>query len=70
MFAGIGRIRLSSRRTLLGRLLGSSQSRAAKIEPTDPSVSIDLMVRSLLLMGASREEVASYIAALARKRAE
>jgi ribosome-binding protein aMBF1 (putative translation factor) len=38
----------------LGRLLGSSQSRVAKMEAGDPSVSIDLLVRSLLNMGASR----------------
>ncbi|MGA9723294.1 MAG: helix-turn-helix transcriptional regulator, partial [Candidatus Binatus sp.] len=30
----------------LGRLLGSSQSRVAKMEAADASVSIDLMVRS------------------------
>jgi predicted XRE-type DNA-binding protein len=53
----------------LGRLLGSSQSRVAKMEAADPSVSIDLMLRSLLRMGASRKEVASYIAASGRKRA-
>jgi predicted XRE-type DNA-binding protein len=53
----------------LGRLLGSSQSRVAKMEAADPSVSIDLMVRSLLRMGASRKDVASYIAAARRKRA-
>jgi DNA-binding XRE family transcriptional regulator len=53
----------------LGRLLGSSQSRVAKMEAADPSVSIDLMVRSLLRMGASRRDVASYIAAPKRKRA-
>lgn len=53
----------------LGRLLGSSQSRVAKMEAADPSVSIDLMVRSLLRMGASRKDVASYIAASGRKRA-
>lgn len=47
----------------LGRLLGSSQSRIAKVEAADPSVSIDLMVRALLRMGASRQEVASYISA-------
>jgi DNA-binding XRE family transcriptional regulator len=62
-----------SRRSLtqeqLGRLLGSSQSRVAKMEAADPSVSIDLMVRSLLRMGASRKEVASYIAKTERKRA-
>lgn len=53
----------------LGRLLGSSQSRVAKMEAADPSVSLDLMVRSLLRMGASRKEVASYIAAPQRERA-
>src|SRR5579863_9989372 len=53
----------------LGRLLGSSQSRVAKMEAADASVSIDLMVRSLLRMGASRKDVASFISAPARKRA-
>jgi DNA-binding XRE family transcriptional regulator len=53
----------------LGRLLGSSQSRVAKIEAADPSVSIDLMVRSLLRMGASRRDVASYIAMPSPRRA-
>jgi DNA-binding XRE family transcriptional regulator len=53
----------------LGKLLGSSQSRVAKIEAADSSVSIDLMVRSLLRMGASRKEVASYIAAPGPKHA-
>jgi len=53
----------------LGRLLGSSQSRVAKIEAAEPSVSIDLMVRSLIRMGASRNEVASYIAGPGRRRA-
>jgi ribosome-binding protein aMBF1 (putative translation factor) len=53
----------------LGRLLGSSQSRVAKMEAADPSVSIDLMVRSLLRMGASRKEVASYISMPTPRRA-
>ena len=39
----------------LGRLLGSSQSRAAKMEAADPSVSIDLMVRSLAESGCESE---------------
>ena len=62
-----------SRRSLtqaqLGQLLGSSQSRVAKMEAADPSVSIDLMVRSLLRMGASRREIASYIAPSGRQHA-
>jgi predicted XRE-type DNA-binding protein len=63
------RCRRSLTQAELARLLGSSQSRVAKMEAADPSVSIDLMVRSLLRMGASRKEVASYIAAAGRKRA-
>ncbi|WP_425157323.1 helix-turn-helix domain-containing protein [Candidatus Binatus sp.] len=53
----------------LGRLLGSSQSRVAKMEAADPSVSIDLMVRSLLRMGASRKDVAAFIATPISRRA-
>jgi len=53
----------------LGRLLGSSQSRVAKMEAADPSVSIDLIVRSLLRMGASRQDVGSYISMRTPRRA-
>lgn len=45
----------------LAQLLGSSQSRVAKMEAGDPSVSIDLLIRSLLAMGATQEEVAKAI---------
>jgi predicted transcriptional regulator len=41
----------------LARLLGSSQSRVAKMEAGDPSVSMDLLVRALLALGASRREL-------------
>lgn len=37
----------------LARLLKSSQSRIAKMEAGDPTVSIDLLIRSLLALGAS-----------------
>ncbi|TET99350.1 MAG: XRE family transcriptional regulator [Anaerolineales bacterium] len=43
------------------KLLGSSQSRVAKMESGDPSVSIDLQIRSLLALGASMEELAQVI---------
>ena len=46
----------------LGKLLRSSQSRVAKMEAGDPSVSLDLLVRSLLALGASREDLAGMIA--------
>ena len=46
----------------LARLLKSSQSRVAKIEAGDKSVSIDLLVRSLVILGASRRDLAQVIA--------
>lgn len=42
--------------------LGSSQSRVAKMEAADASVSLDLLVRALLALGASRSEVGAVIA--------
>jgi DNA-binding XRE family transcriptional regulator len=45
----------------LARLLRSSQSRVAKIEAGDSSVSLDLLVRSLIVMGATRRELAQVI---------
>jgi transcriptional regulator with XRE-family HTH domain len=42
----------------LAKQLGSSQSRVAKMEAADASVSIDLLVRALLEMGATRAQVA------------
>jgi hypothetical protein len=35
----------------------------AKIENGDPSVSLDLLIRSLLALGATRQELARMIAA-------
>ena len=46
----------------LARLLKSSQSRIAKMEAGDPSVSIDLLIRSLLAMGTTQRELAQVIA--------
>jgi DNA-binding XRE family transcriptional regulator len=45
----------------LASRLGSSQSRIAKLEGSDPSVSIDLLMRALLALGASRAELAKLI---------
>lgn len=47
----------------LAKLVKSSQSRVAKMEAGDPSVSLDLLVRSLLALGASKREVAKIISA-------
>ena len=46
----------------LARLLGSSQSRVAKMEAGDPTVSIDLLIRSLLALGTTHKELAAVIA--------
>lgn len=45
----------------LAKLIKSSQSRVAKMEGGDPSVSIDLLIRSLLALGASGSELARVI---------
>ncbi len=45
----------------LGKLLRSSQSRVAKMEMGDPSVSLDLLIRALLALGVSREDLAGVI---------
>ncbi len=45
----------------LARLLKSSQSRVAKMETGDPSVSLDLLVRSLLALGESRKSLAKAL---------
>jgi DNA-binding XRE family transcriptional regulator len=50
----------------LARLLRSSQSRVAKMEAGDPSVSIDLLIRSLLAMGATPKDLAQVISQKAR----
>lgn len=42
----------------LAERLGSSQSRVAKIEAGDPSVSLDLLTRSMLTLGASKKDIA------------
>jgi ribosome-binding protein aMBF1 (putative translation factor) len=46
----------------LAESLKSSQSRVAKMEAGDPTVSLDLLVKSLLALGTSNRELASIIA--------
>lgn len=46
----------------LAERLGSSQSRVAKIESGDPSVSLDLLTRSMLALGASKKDIARVLA--------
>ena len=49
--------------TDLAKRINSSQSRVAKMEAGDPSVSLDLLIRSLLALGASSKDLARAIAA-------
>lgn len=53
----------------LAKRLGSSQSRVAKIEGADASVSVDLLVRSLLSVGATPNEIARLIKKAERRAA-
>ena len=46
----------------LAKAVKSSQSRIAKMEAGDPSVSIDLLMKSLLALGASPKQLAKAIA--------
>ncbi len=47
----------------LAKLVRSSQSRIAKMEAGDPTVSIDLLIRSLLALGVSRKGIGKAISA-------
>ncbi len=46
----------------LASRLGSSQSRVAKLEAADATVSLDLLIRGLLALGASRREIGRALA--------
>jgi DNA-binding XRE family transcriptional regulator len=56
------RIRRRLSQTWVARLVGSSQSRVAKMESGDPSVSVDLLLRSVLAIGASPRQVVRALA--------
>ena len=48
--------------TDMAKLVKSSQSRGAKMEAADHSVSIDLIIRSLIALGTSNPELGRIIA--------
>jgi predicted XRE-type DNA-binding protein len=50
----------------LAELIGSSQSRVAKLETADGSVSMELLVRSLATLGASRAQIGKIVGARMR----
>jgi len=45
----------------LAKAIQSSQSRVAKMESGDPTVSIDLLLKSLLALGVSKKELGRTI---------
>lgn len=47
----------------LAKRIGSSQSRVGKMEAAAPSVSLELLVKSLASLGATRREIGGLIAA-------
>lgn len=53
----------------IARLVRSSQSRVAKMETAHPSVSLDLLIRTLLALGTSSRKIAQIIAAPRRATA-
>ncbi len=46
----------------LAKMLGSSQSRVAKMEAGDPSVSVDLLLKALLSLGLTKKQLSKIIA--------
>jgi len=55
------RLQASLSQVEVANLIGSSQSRVAKMEAADPSVSVDLLLRALLRLGADAESVAALV---------
>ena len=52
----------------LAKRLRSSQSRVAKMEASDPTVSLDLLVRGLFAAGASKSDIAAAIISSPKRR--
>jgi hypothetical protein len=46
----------------LAKHMGSSQSRVPKLEAADPSVSLDFLIRSLIALGVTRQDLGRVIA--------
>jgi len=52
--------------TAFAKLIKSSQSRVAKMETGSASVSIDLIIKSMLALGASQKDLAKAISSKAK----
>lgn len=53
----------------VARVIGSSQSRVAKMESADPSVSLDLLIKSVLALGANSKDIARVLSKRSQKAA-
>lgn len=56
------RLRQDVTQVELAKLLGTSQSRVAKMEAADPTVTIDLLLKALLMLGVTKKQLAKIIA--------
>jgi DNA-binding XRE family transcriptional regulator len=56
------RLRRGITQAELAKAVRSSQSRIAKMEAGDPTVSIDLLIRTLLALGATNRDLGQLIA--------
>ncbi len=67
-FANLRRERGSQKE--VAKLLGSSQSRVAKMEAGDRSVSLDLLTRGFFALGATRADLARVLKPQPRRRTQ
>ena len=63
------RERLGLTQTQVAQRFGSSQSRVAKMEAADRTVSTDLLLKSLFTLGASTRDVAKLLTPRSKTRA-
>ncbi|NKC00304.1 MAG: helix-turn-helix domain-containing protein [Pseudomonadales bacterium] len=49
--------------TEMSKMIGSSQSRVAKMEAGDPSVSTDLLFKGMFALGATRKDISRALTA-------
>ncbi len=61
------RARSGHSQVALAERMNSSQSRVAKIEAGDPSVSLDLTIRALIAAGASNREIGAALGTKPRR---
>jgi DNA-binding XRE family transcriptional regulator len=55
------RLKLQVTQVELAKMIGSSQSRVAKMESGDPAVTVDLLLKALLTLGVTKKQIAKII---------